>query len=266
MRKAIEKQIEDTVAAFSKSNSVTDMWRAPILKTAPLASLNAAALKGAVSEDHLLPGELLPGAQTAIAFFIPFAKRIAESNAAPGACSREWAEAYIATNALIAAIGDALEKIFAAKGFRAGKVPATHNFDEKKLTSRWSHRHIAFLAGLGTFGMNNMLITDSGCCGRIGTLVTDWETDDSPPAPQTERCLAKRAAAAGNAPACGLCLKKCEAGAYQFDHFRKGAEIDFNRHACYAQCLCNAERYRELGLADVCGKFLVGLPCSFQTP
>jgi hypothetical protein len=44
------------------------------------------------------------------------------------------------------------------------------------------------------------------------------------------------------------------------------ADNGFNRHACYAQCLCNAERYQELGLADVCGKCLINLPCSYQSP
>jgi len=256
MRKEIEKQIEKTIAAFSKSNSITDMWRTPVLKTAPVSNINLKILKEAVSAEHLLPEELLPDAKTIIAFFIPFSSRIVESNSAPGACSREWAEAYIKTNALIAKINDDIETLLASHNYRAGKVPATHNFDKNKLISRWSHRHIAFFAGLGTFGMNNMLLTDSGCCGRIGTMVTNWETGETT-APQKERCLAKRAAAKGKTR-CGLCQKKCAAGAYS-----GGA---FNRHACYAQCLRNGELYKDMGLTDVCGKCLVGLPCSFKTP
>ncbi|WP_338094171.1 hypothetical protein [Methanorbis furvi] len=35
---------------------------------------------------------------------------------------------------------------------------------------RWSHRHFAVLAGLGTFGVNNMLITRMGCYGRVSSF------------------------------------------------------------------------------------------------
>ena len=40
----------------------------------------------------------------------------------------------------------------------------------------------------------------------------------------------------------------------------------FDRKRCYAVCLHNEERHRELGKADVCGKCLAGVPCSFVDP
>ena len=47
----------------------------------------------------------------------------------------------------------------------------------KNLISDWSHRHVAVIAGLGKFGLNNMLITDNGCCGRVGSFITDLKIE-----------------------------------------------------------------------------------------
>lgn len=38
--------------------------------------------------------------------------------------------------------------------------------------SNWSERHIAFVAGLGTFGLSKSLITKRGCAGRYGSVIT----------------------------------------------------------------------------------------------
>ncbi|HNX60797.1 MAG TPA: epoxyqueuosine reductase, partial [Spirochaetota bacterium] len=139
-----------------------------------------------------------------------------------------------------------------AHGYRTGKIPATHNFDKVKLISRWSHRHIAHLAGLGTFGINNMLITESGCCGRFGSIITDCPVTIGEKQPVADKCLYK---AAGK---CGVCVRKCVNGALRFD--------GFDRHKCYESCLANEELHRSIGKADVCGKCTVGLPCSLSDP
>jgi epoxyqueuosine reductase QueG len=207
-----------------------------------------------------MPEDVLTGAKTVVAFFIPFDEGIIASNIPGIDASRPWAEAYIRTNELIKTISLEVSAVLEHEGYPAGLIPATHNFDEKKLISDWSHRHIAFLAGLGSFGINNMLITSRGCCGRFGSLVTGWECDtpaepgagpaDIPPV--RERCLYKRRGT------CGVCQKKCPAAAYPGGIF--------DRRICYDRCLKNAELHRTLGLADVCGKCLVGLPCSSGDP
>ncbi len=62
------------------------------------------------------------------------------------------------------------------------------------------------MAGLGTFGLNNMLITAAGCCGRLSTVVTNLRvTADTPLL--TENCLYKKSGR------CGLCVKRCPSGA-----------------------------------------------------
>jgi epoxyqueuosine reductase QueG len=245
-------------------------WRDPLVSAISVCSGTGAApdftqsgrwLKKAVSSTHLLPDDILPNAQSVIAFFIPFTETVVEGNREGEAASAEWALCYIRTNELIAKISNALETMFAQDNLKTGKIPATHNFDEERLVSDWSHRHIAYLAGLGTFGLNNMLITVQGCCGRFGSIVTEWEYT-GPPGTGTvpeEKCLFKRN---GN---CGLCVKRCPAGAYTLKTDGKDG-VNFDRKSCYSLCLKNAEKHKDLGYADVCGKCLVGLPCSTKAP
>ena len=114
--------------------------------------------------------------------------------------------------------------------------------------SRWSQRHVAYLAGHGTFGINNMLISDVGSVGRYFSLVTAMDIEPDLPV-REERCLWKQDGS------CGLCVKRCVAGAL--------TETGFDRFRCLEQCLVNMERYPG---ADVCGKCTVELPCSYEIP
>lgn len=50
-------------------------------------------------------------------------------------------------------------------GYHAVSPQPVGMIDNTHIYSNWSQRHIAYAAGLGTFGVNNMLITDAGTCG-----------------------------------------------------------------------------------------------------
>jgi epoxyqueuosine reductase QueG len=234
-------------------------WRTPLVSPFSVEGRDLSWLKKAVSPSHLLPRDILPGAKSVVSFFIPFTGEVVLGNREGESDSEEWALCYIKTNELIAKIGIRLEKLFASAGFQTGTIPATHNFDEERLVSDWSHRHIARLAGLGSFGLNNMLITEKGCCGRFGSVVSEWDYPGPQPSPAEEKCLYRRKGT------CGICVDRCSAGAYGKDTESPG-NIHFNRKRCYERCLENAECYKALGLADVCGKCLTGLPCSLRAP
>ncbi|MDR2484158.1 MAG: hypothetical protein LBD55_02040 [Treponema sp.] len=252
------KTIEQAVLQYEKAHRLEGFWKKPLVRIIPADHPYMLSLKQIVSPGHLLPADLLPGAKSIISFFIPFDDRIPESNKGGTYSSELWASAYIETNSLIAAIGDTLEQELQKTGNRAGKIPATHNFDETTLISDWSHRHIAYIAGLGTFGINNMLITEQGCCGRFGTMVTDYDhtaygTGILRESAIKEKCLYKLNGS------CGICRKNCTAGAYTPE--------GFDRNICYALCVENAGRHASIGgYADVCGKCLAGLPCSTKDP
>jgi epoxyqueuosine reductase QueG len=250
MENAIRKEIIDFVAAREEGSGYG--WKTPLVAYARADDPLFKTLKEVASPTHALPVDFLKEAQTVITYFIPFRDEIIKSNKSGRFTSRSWAVTYIETNKLIAAVNEHLQKFLIGQGYKAVFVPATHNFNETTLLSDWSHRSAAYIAGLGTFGVNHMLITESGCCGRIGSLITDLKL---PPTarPSAEYCLHM---ADGS---CGRCAKKCVNNALAIN--------SLDKHKCYEMCLINADRFGDLeSIADVCGKCLVGVPCSSTAP
>jgi len=246
----VRKSIEEFTASYEHGSAIG--WKTPLVAYAAANDPLFQRLKEVASPTHNLPQGFLPEARTVITYFLPFRDEVVESNKKDRFSSRTWGKAYIETNKLIADLNHYLQEKLIHQGYRAVFVPATHNFDEKTLLSDWSHRSAAYIAGLGTFGLNHMLITEKGCCGRIGSLVTDLEL---PPTPRYKRelCLYK------HDDSCGNCAKKCVNEAL--------TENNLDKHKCYEMCLANADRLSSLeSIADVCGKCLVEVPCSAAIP
>ncbi len=84
----------------------------------------------------------------------------------------------------------------------------------------WSHKSVAYAAGLGTFGIHHLLITKSGCVGRFGALIISAEI---PPTlrPNEEFCCYKKG------EICLACVARCPAGALSI----RGLDKD----KCYRQ-------------------------------
>ncbi|MDR2740089.1 MAG: hypothetical protein LBB68_09720 [Treponema sp.] len=253
MYNKIIETIKSTVIDYAKNNKLNKLWREPIIEIISAKDEKLKILKVVVSAEHFMPCDILPDAKSIISFFIPFQENIVRSNVEGKMASEEWTIAYIKTNDLIKIINDKIEILMRQHGYKAGKIPATHNFDVKKLISNWSHRHIAYIAGMGTFGINNMLITKNGCCGRFGSIIINYELNEYKQSKEIkEKCLNKLN---GN---CGVCQKRCIVDAYENNNY--------DRHKCYKQCLENVEYHKNVGYADICGKCLVGLPCSIKEP
>ena len=248
MKQAIRNEIEGIVARRHEERRTATRWLAPLVGFASAADPLFARSKQAVSPTHAMPDDLLPGARTVIVWFVPFERSVALSNIPGSTASREWAAAYVETNVLLAAIGARLVEFLHARGHAATSPPPTHQFDRTRLVSDWSHRHAAVAAGLGAFGHHNMLITAAGCCGRLGSLATTLAVEPDVRG-GGEACLHKSGAS------CLRCVRRCVNDALHAD--------GFDRFRCYEQCLANGEEHRSLGTADVCGKCLVGVPCSF---
>jgi epoxyqueuosine reductase QueG len=245
--------IKTAIIDYETDNHLNTLWKEPIIEIISAHDKRLKLLKTAVSAEHLMAGDILPDAKSIISFFVPFRENIVKSNIKGIMASEKWAIAYIKTNDLIKTINDKIEIVMSQNGYKAGKIPATHNFDVAKLTSNWSHRHIAYIAGMGTFGINNMLITKNGCCGRFGSIVINYEFNEYKQINEIkEKCLHKINGT------CGICQKKCIVNAYE--------NSKYDRYKCYKQCLENAERHKKRGYADICGKCLVGLPCSIKEP
>jgi epoxyqueuosine reductase QueG len=251
MKEKIEEFVKNYVKAYGATKHTSTDWEEPLIAFADANDPLFRKLKEVVNANHALPSDLLNNAKTVIAYFIPFTKETTLSNIKGIKASKKWTIAYIETNQLIANVNEALSRMLNTCGFKAATTPPTHNFDERKLTSLWSHKHIAFIAGLGKFGIHRMIITEKGCCGRLGSVITDAKIAPTK-RNNKESCLYK------TNRTCGLCVKQCVFGALKVN--------DLDKHKCYAQCLKNAQTYAELGLADVCGKCIANVPCSFTNP
>jgi epoxyqueuosine reductase QueG len=251
MKELIRQQIEGVMAGHLSSVSGQVLWKAPLIGYASAADPLFRHLRLSAHQGHLLPTDLLESATTVIAYFLPFAETIVSGNASGELPSIEWAYAYSQTNELITLINKGLELFLHVKGYQACTIPATHNFDPVSLMSVWSHRHVAYIAGLGTFGLNRMLITEKGCAGRIGSIVTELELEPDENI-KGHHCLYLHNGS------CSTCLDRCPCSALQKD--------GFNRQKCYARLLENEARLHLEGYADVCGKCCCGLPCSAINP
>lgn len=251
MKDRLETTIRDFIRNYSGIKDVQTKWKEPLIAYADAEDSMFYDLKEIVSPSHALPNDLLPEAKTVVAYFIPFDDDVVKSNIEGKECSKKWGQAYIETNKLILDLNTYINGELEKLGYKSNIIPATHNFDEIKLISDWSHRHAAFIAGLGSFGINNMLITDRGTCGRVGTFITDLKIEPTK-RKNIENCLYKRS------NICKKCIDRCVNDALKVD--------SFDRHKCYEMCLYNDKFHSDMGLVDVCGKCLVGVPCATSNP
>jgi len=125
--------------------------------------------------------------------------------------------------------------------------------------SSWSERHIAYACGLGTFSLNDGLITPRGMAMRVGSVVTLLKLTPSERVYQNprENCLFFRG------EKCGKCIPRCPAGAIS----EKGHDKDKCNEYISSEPL-NARR-KSYGLENpptACGLCQTGVPCEFRIP
>ena len=223
-------------------------YRRPLVGFGEVKKREFLRLRKIVGEHHIMPDDLLPGAQSMVAFFLPFSEEVIRANKDNSYVAREWAVAYIETNNLIGHICGTLMQTLEKKGIEAAYELPVGSFDEEKLVGRWSHRSVAALVGLGSFGLNRLLITDSGCAGRCGSLLLKASVIPSIIKPK-ERCLYFYDGS------CTECIRHCPVSALT----EKG---EFYRATCYKYLLEVNTFFADLPESEVCGKCSVGLPCS----
>lgn len=250
--KKIEKVIDDFVNSYMEKPEIKTIWKKPIVAFASAQDPMFKKLKEVANSDHFMPEDILDSAKTVITYFLPFEESIPISNMNGRNSSQEWAIAYIETNKMIGKLNDFLIDTIKEMDNKAAKLDPKLNIDYEKLTSIWSNRHVAYIAGLGTFGLNNMLITKNGCCGRLGNIITDLEIKPTA-RPENEYCLYKYNGS------CGYCADKCVNEALYRDRF--------DRFKCFEMCLENQKLHGDLNEeVQVCGKCLTVVPCSFNIP
>ena len=245
--------IRGTIIHEVKNNDFMTLYRDPLIGFVAASNPGFTKLSEWTETSHLMPEDLLPGARYVVCYFLPFAPEIAYANGIEKEqVARQWAIAYSDTNALIGQINTRLIELLIQYGIQANAEPATGNFVEDTLRSHWSHKSIAVMAGIGSFGLHQLVITDAGCAGRLGSIVIDADLPASKPE-QKERCEYFVS------ESCLDCLLACPVNAID-------EKSPFDRWACWQQCLNNAEDFLDLGDdVKVCGKCAVVGPCTLES-
>ncbi len=159
---------------------------------------------------------LAAGRKSVISYFLPFSEAVRASNRAPGDPSAAWLHGRIEGQQFLDKLSLAIRDYLASAV--SGVVPTREKgfrvfFDEKAglISSSWSERHIAYAAGLGTFGLSKNLITQRGSAGRFGSVVTAL---DLPPTARTYTGVYD------NCNMCGACAGRCTVGAIRVETAR----------------------------------------------
>ena len=248
IKSTIYINIVDVIKEYKKKNSLKTEWKQPITGFADARGTCFQSLRKIISPTHYIPQDFLSDCTVVLSYFLPFENDIGYRNESGYDPDPVWITAYIETNQLFSALNDFLIDLCKKWGYSAVTPAPAGMIDKEHIYSNWSQRHVAYAAGLGTFGLNNMLITDQGTCGRFYSLITNLPVQSDQPL-QEERCLYKKAGV------CGLCVKQCPIHAFNSDN-------EFDRKRCEAHL---AELEECFG-GDACGKCVVGLPCTYQIP
>lgn len=247
----ITNEINEFVKSYHESRGTKTRWGEPLVGIAAADDSLWTERGRLISDTHCTPEQMLAGAKSVICWFVPFEKETVMSNADGELPSEEWDTAYLETNVMLGELKNHIRKLLADSGYRGDEKPPVFNYSQDGYVSDWSHKTAAFIAGLGTFGLHNMLITEKGCCGRLGSIVTDLELQADSRS-EKENCLFF----AGGS--CGACISRCPAGAIGTD--------GYNRKTCGDRIYATPMRTTELGTADTCGKCAAMVPCSFGVP
>ena len=220
---------------------------------------------GVIGPHFRAPAEWLPGARSVLSFFLPFSEAVRASNRIPAGaagahsrcCSDLWLHGRIEGQRFLSALSEAVCSFLREEGFEA--VAPSNSPDFRTVgpySSNWSERHVAYAAGLGTFGLSRGLITRKGMAGRFGSVVTNAAL------PVTERPYS---GPFDYCTLCGACQRRCPVGAIDAARgFADGKD----------QVLCGGfvhdgtlpphgpRRVVRYG----CGRCQVGVPCEHGIP
>lgn len=220
-------------------------------------------LKAPEAVGHLFrtPKEWMSDAKCVVSYFAPFSDYVVEGNCADAVdVGNGWLYARVEGQQMLTEINHFLERWFESRGVKALSPYASDQFryvfeagscdqiEDKSLsfTSNWSERHVAYVCGMGTFGLSKGLITERGVAGRFGSVIIDASLPITP-RPYSdiyEYCTM-----------CGACMR-CPGGA-----------ITLEGGKSHIACSSYVNKMRELYAPRFgCGKCQVKVPCQRGIP
>jgi epoxyqueuosine reductase len=280
----IERAILDYVAT-SPSNRLENFDGAPIFEPPIIGYANGddpvfEKYKEAVHKDHFMPREILekyltevrkvetPVVEkvTVVAFALPYNRETMRVNALEkhGPTLR-WNHTLWKgedfNNELVKHIIASLESV-GVEAVAPDQTPFfSIVFPPEPLASYWSHRHMAYAAGLGTFSLNDGLITPKGIGVRCSSFVINTNLEPTP-RPYTHHLANCTFYANGE---CGACIARCPGDAITKDGHDKAKclYVNFVQHKPW---LDGEHEPGYTGYYAGCGLCFTGVPCSTGIP
>lgn len=232
--------------------------------------------KEVIGPHHFTPRELMkwqaenngveppePEDVSVVSFVMPFTQKTKQDNAsAADWVSERWAQGRLLGEIFSQTLVREIVSLLMSRGILAVSPDVTPMFKKKRYpmvgwASPWSHRHMAYAAGLGTFGMHDFLITEKGCAHRLGSFVVNLklEPDRKRPEDIHAYCLHHQGMQ------CLKCAKRCPVNAITLEHAH-------DKEACYqkvAASLKHCNRQYHIFIYG-CGLCSTGVPCESGIP
>ena len=195
LKRAILKKCDDMEIPLAGVASVEHWKNPPFLPWVP---------------EEFYPQSIFPEARSVIVIGLPVSLPILETSP-----SIYYHDLYITVNSLLDQYTYRLANFLNERGHSSLFVPRDGYSGIKSLLKNpvafFSHRHAALLAGLGTFGVNNILLTpEFGPRVRFGSVFTSAEI---PPDPMQENELCTK---------CMRCVAMCPVGALNIEKYPQG--------------------------------------------
>ena len=242
--KAIGKLL-DTSPYNRVPGTETRVYDAPIFGVSSAEDPLFPKLKEAVAKAHFLPKDWLPGAKSVISYFLPYTQPVSQANRGKDETPELWVQAHHQGAKAAELVRRFIKKTLGDQNVDVFMPFHDARYKCKTLASTWSERHVAFVCGLGTFGLSKNLITAKGSSGRLDSLIVDREI------------AAVKRAYEGTYDYCTKCLScvgRCPVGAIR----EKGKDIG----VCAKKVLAGKASPEQA----VCGKCLTGVPCESCIP
>lgn len=137
---------------------------------------------------------------------------------------KEYKLSYDVANSKLNTIACETASLLEDEGYEAIAIPASEPYDKEKLVGDISHKHVAVAAGLGRFGLNNLVLTPKyGSYVRFATIITSAPLDPDEPSDK-DACLGEK---------CSKCVKACPAEALKNPIYNSDEGWQINKEKCH---------------------------------
>ena len=234
-KKEIIEIIEDAVVNSPYNNfgvsgaNEKPMWEKPIVGFAKGDDPYFAYYKKTIGDFYWLPNEVYRlkykeepvGDEQLTVISIGFpqtAETKSEQRKATAMPSDRWLYTRGEWEAMIEKITDGIVLKLESDGYRAVSLDSVKEFSRHPsekfgIASNWSHRHTAFIAGLGTFGLSDGLITKKGKAMRFTTIIINRKLEPTERVYEDYHAYCKFF----HDGSCGACIVRCPIGAITKD-------------------------------------------------